>query len=90
MKKISLAIKAAVLVVALFFSADTVSAYYDPGMQRWLNRDPLGELASRDLYEFVYNDPIGGIDFYGFWATGDKADPGKNTIVCDGKGGIRV
>jgi RHS repeat-associated protein len=39
--------------------------YYDPGTGRWLNRDPIGELGGANLYGFVGNDSINGIDYGG-------------------------
>jgi RHS repeat-associated protein len=36
--------------------------FYDPGLQRWLNRDPLGEIGGFNLYMFVLNDPVTEID----------------------------
>ena len=33
------------VLLALFGSLPSASAYYDPGVQRWLNRDPLGDVA---------------------------------------------
>jgi RHS repeat-associated protein len=36
--------------------------FYDPGMQRWLNRDPLGEEGGVNLYLIVENDPVGRLD----------------------------
>jgi len=50
--------------------------FYDPNLQRWLNRDPLGEIAfqplwqnqhrfmndEQDLYEFVINSPTYRVD----------------------------
>jgi RHS repeat-associated protein len=59
MKAIIFAIRAAVLLAALFLSAVTASAYYDPGMQRWLNRDPLGESG----FELVVKRPLPGKGF---------------------------
>jgi len=65
----------ALVLLALFGSLHTASAYYDPGVQRWLNRDPLGDiqfqlrhrypLASVSLlpsYVFIQNSPAGSID----------------------------
>ena len=61
--------------MALLSSAHTVSAYYDPGVQRWVNRDPIAETGVKlilhiitfgmedeniDLYEFVGNNPQSG------------------------------
>src|SRR5437667_11089912 len=31
--------------------------YYEPNLQRWLNRDPLGERGGRNLYALVGNRP---------------------------------
>ncbi len=43
--------------------------FYDPTLQRWLTRDPLGEAGGINLYGFVGNDPIGFIDPLGLhWA----------------------
>ena len=35
---------------------------YDPVHGRWLNRDPIGESGGINLYTYVENDPINGID----------------------------
>jgi len=46
--------------------------YYSPTLQRWLNRDPLGEEGGLNLYGFVENDPVNGFDplgMEGFWST---------------------
>jgi RHS repeat-associated protein len=43
--------------------------FYDPSLQRWLNRDPISEQGGIDLYRFVGNNPINEIDPYGLtWA----------------------
>jgi RHS repeat-associated protein len=36
--------------------------FYDPNLQRWLNRDPLGELGGFNLYRFLGNCPPNYID----------------------------
>ena len=41
--------------------------YYDPTLQCWLNRDPLGEEGGINLYEFVGNEPPNGIDAFGLY-----------------------
>jgi hypothetical protein len=40
---------------------------YSPSTGRWLNRDPIGELGGRNLYGFVYNNPIRRIDRLGLF-----------------------
>jgi len=34
------------LVAALMCASERANAFYDPGLQRWINRDPLGDIAS--------------------------------------------
>jgi hypothetical protein len=41
--------KIALVVLTLFGSLHTASAYYDPGVQRWINRDPIGVSGQRIL-----------------------------------------
>jgi RHS repeat-associated protein len=66
-------------LLLLLASLHTASAYYDPGVQRWINRDPLGEAGfetMKDLtaggwsttgnpYLFVVNNPVALIDALG-------------------------
>ena len=40
--------------------------YYDPILQRWVNRDPIQEWGGINLYDFVGNDPINLFDPYGY------------------------
>ena len=42
--------------------------FYDPGPQRWLNRDPVGEIGGMNLYAFVSNEPVGTTDDLGLWS----------------------
>src|SRR6266516_4387408 len=39
--------------------------WYDPNLQRWLNRDPISEYGGINLYGFVGNSPIDLLDFFG-------------------------
>jgi RHS repeat-associated protein len=39
--------------------------FYDPNLQRFINRDPLQELGGFNLYRFCANSPIDDIDPYG-------------------------
>jgi RHS repeat-associated protein len=39
--------------------------FYEPSLQRWLSRDPLGEKAGWNLYGYVDNDGAGRVDPFG-------------------------
>ena len=39
--------------------------FYDPNLQRWLNRDPIGELGGLNLYSYVANNPMTFVDPFG-------------------------
>jgi len=51
--------------LTLLGMVEPASAYYDPGVQRWINRDPIGERSDNNLFSFVGNrapdlvDPLG-------------------------------
>jgi RHS repeat-associated protein len=43
--------------------------FYDPSLQRWINRDPMQEAGGLNLYEFASNNPLSksdplGLDVY--------------------------
>jgi len=39
--------------------------FYDPNLQRWLNRDPINECGGYNLYGYVLNNPLRFIDPFG-------------------------
>lgn len=39
--------------------------YYDPLLQRWINRDPIAEEGGINVYKFNENDPINRLDAFG-------------------------
>jgi hypothetical protein len=49
-------------VLVLLSLAPVASAYYDPGAQRWINRDPMEEKGGINLYTLVANAPMDRID----------------------------
>lgn len=65
--------------------------YYHPGLQRFVSEDPL-EFGGGDsnLYAYVGGNPISYSDPYGLRVGVIPPDPSKNTIICDGKGGIEI
>jgi RHS repeat-associated protein len=40
--------------------------FYDPNLQRWVNRDPIGEGGGVNLYLNSGNSPVDQIDPFGF------------------------
>jgi len=48
------------------------SAFYDPGLQRWINRDPIGEVGAINLFEFVESSPNNDVDAVGLFSVNGK------------------
>ena len=80
-------------LLALLSASHLARAYYDPGTQRWINRDPLGDpgfelLRQRGLrmtldpnaYRFVQNDPVDHLDELGLEVV--VANPGTGQQAC--------
>jgi len=73
-----------------FAGSATSGLYYygfrfaDPYLQRWLNRDPLGERGGINLYEFAWNDPVDLFDRFGLFVKPTDFPPAgnKNTVIC--------
>jgi hypothetical protein len=55
----------ALALLTLLSAPDLASAYYDPGVQRWINRDPVAERGGANLSVFLLNDSIGHVDYFG-------------------------
>jgi RHS repeat-associated protein len=55
--------------------------YYSPELGRWMSRDPIGEDGGRNLYGYVENNPIGGIDLYGL-STREDIDKERLDYSC--------
>jgi RHS repeat-associated protein len=60
--------------------------YYDPNLQRWLNRDPIAEQGGRNLYTYVANRPISRVDLFGFF----DMTPEDPTISIMGDDTIKI
>jgi RHS repeat-associated protein len=41
--------------------------FYDPNLQRWINRDPIQEWGGENLYRFVNNNSLYFVDSFGLW-----------------------
>jgi RHS repeat-associated protein len=54
--------------------------YYEPGIGRWLSRDPLGEEGGYNLYAFIFNSPIFLFDPFGLREATISAPPEKNFV----------
>ena len=48
----------ALALLALFSAPNLALAYYDPGVQRWINRDPLGERAFEIVQRPGFSDRV--------------------------------
>ena len=70
-------------LVALAASLQTTPAYYDPGIQRWINRDPIGEGGGVNQTTFLKNAPVAYLDPFGLWRFGATGS-GQPEPVCKG------
>lgn len=52
-------------LLVLVCAPHPASAYYDPGVQRWINRDPVAEVGGLNLYAFLRNAPVTSADALG-------------------------
>ena len=43
-----------ILIAAFVSTAEVANAFYDPGLQRWINRDPLGDVGSVPMLARAY------------------------------------
>ena len=48
------------------------SRFYTPNLQRWLNRDPMGEFEGVNLFTLLQNNPIDFVDTNGFGSYPEK------------------
>ena len=63
----------------LFRRPVALCSFYDPNLQRWLNRDPIEEEGGINLYDFADNEPTDEVDPLGLWV-----GTGVILVVTDG------
>jgi RHS repeat-associated protein len=59
----------------LLLSQQCGQCFYDPGLQRWINRDPIEETGGLNLYVAMVNDPVASVDALGLDATAPTYNP---------------
>jgi hypothetical protein len=60
-----------IVLAGFLLAPHLASAYYDPGLQRWINRDPIGEEGGYHLLRFVNNAPVANTDAQGLFGVED-------------------
>ena len=91
-----------VVLLAYWAGLCNASAFYEPGAQRWVNRDPINEIGfdilsgkyrislkeEQNLYAFIRNSPLTRNDIEGLAGT-DPTVPGAGSFLGPGiAGGI--
>jgi hypothetical protein len=54
-----------IIVAAFVCAVQVANAFYDPSLQRWLDRDPIGGLGGINLFAMVGNNTVDGVDAFG-------------------------
>ena len=55
------------LLLALLLATQAAHAFYDSSKGKWINRDPIGERGGGNLFAFVENKPVIGVDKLGLY-----------------------
>jgi hypothetical protein len=72
--------RAAAVSPLLFFLSPAAHRAYDSGTKRWVNRDPIAENGSINLYDYVQNAPMNWTDRAGTDGTPATGGHGSNPI----------
>lgn len=79
-------------VFVVLFAANIASAFLDPNLGRWIQRDPIGERGGLNLYGYVGNNPVNfvdplGLDIAVIWNGPTSGNPaGHAAIAITGQG----
>ncbi len=65
MKQLTILVWVTLSTMFFLYAQEKASAFYCLDTGRWLNRDPIGEQAGINLYQFVGNNPIDYVDSVG-------------------------
>lgn len=75
------------ILLGWMWTPNLASAHYDPGAQRWINRDPIDEVGGINLYRCDGNDPSDYVDPLGLWMSANSDDANyvadATKCVCD-------
>jgi hypothetical protein len=83
-KRIAASMIGSVLLL-LLGSLSSAQAWYEPSVQRWVNRDPAEEAGGINLYRFAANRPSDRFDMDGRQA-GTAVGAWGGTCICPGLG----
>ena len=56
-----------VIAIIWLLTLTKASAFYDPSVQRWINRDPIEEQGGVNLFGFVGNESVNSFDPFGLF-----------------------
>ena len=59
-----------IALLILLTAVHSASAFYDPHIGRWINRDPVGEEGSDNLHNFISNNAVNSVDVLGLYQFG--------------------
>ncbi|MEI7729360.1 MAG: RHS repeat-associated core domain-containing protein, partial [Verrucomicrobiota bacterium] len=60
--------------------------FYEPEMEKWMSRDPIGIKGGMNLYGFVKNNPISQNDYLGLWTKVERKSNQPRAKVCSETG----
>ncbi len=72
------------LVVTAMVITNVTYGFYDPNLQRWVNRDPIEELGGINLYRIGRNNPVRFVDAFGLVIVQNNSD---QRVMAEGNPG---